>query len=123
MARSPKPKELRVGPVTYFRSTGHQCGVDGSCREIVSVRHADASGPGLRVTFAASPGHLVGDHLLHRGGVVRARDDVYLNLHRPAVVRALLDEAIAQGWDTRSPLDLDGWSLMDAVLTRLNHPQ
>lgn len=42
-----------------------------------------------------------------------------LNLHRPGVARALLDEAIARGWDTISPMEIDGWEIFDAVQARL----
>jgi hypothetical protein len=43
-----------------------------------------------------------------------------LNLHEPGAVRALLDEALARGWqpDTPGEVLLDGWSLLEGAATR-----
>ncbi|MCP2337832.1 hypothetical protein [Actinomadura rupiterrae] len=115
-----KPLVLRVGPDTYYRTSGHAHGPGGKqCREYVRIARDGSRGTGLTVSFQAGPGRLVADGLLHIGGVIRGEDDAYLNLHRPAVVRALLDVAIRRGWDTATELHLDGWLLLDDVLAVL----
>lgn len=50
-------------------------------------------------------------------GAVGTSDDVWLNLHEPGTVRALLDEAIARGWNAGDPegMQIDGWTLFDQV--------
>jgi hypothetical protein len=53
------------------------------------------------------------------GMVARPSDATYLNLHRPGVARAFLDEALAAGWSPDRQSELDGWSLFDAVLGRV----
>lgn len=57
--------------------------------------------------------------MLHTGAVMRGDD--YLNLNRPGVVRALLDEALSRGWRASAPGrgEFDGWVMIDAVLNRL----
>lgn len=122
MARR-RVRRLTVGQEIYHWSTGHRhrCLADGTgctdCREVVAVRRAGASG-GLQIVFHSRPDGLVGDYLLHLGGVWRPSDDAYLNLNRPGVIRALLDEALARGWKPATRVRLDGWSLFDAVLAR-----
>lgn len=88
------------------------------CREVVTIRQNGLRGR-LDIVFRASAGHLVSDHLLHLGAVVRV-DRGVLNLHEPGVVRALLDEALACGWQADAParLEIDGWTLFDAVFAR-----
>ncbi|MET7331804.1 hypothetical protein, partial [Nonomuraea sp. NPDC005650] len=52
----------------------------------------------LVIVFHGGPGRLVNDGMfLHNGGVLRTSDRAYLNLHRPGVARALLDEALERG--------------------------
>lgn len=48
-----------------------------------------------------------------------------VNLHRPGVVRALLDEAIARGWQPGAAgrSEIDGWTLFEAVLAAGPHPR
>ncbi len=88
------------------------------CAEHVTVRRDGAPGR-LEVVFAAGPGRAVSDGVLHAGAVTRGDD--YLNLHRPGVVRALLEEALSRGWHPSAPgrAEFDGWALFDAVLARL----
>lgn len=69
------------------------------------------------VVFQAGNGHLVADGFLHAGGVLHA-DGRGLNLNQPGVVRALLDEAIARGWQPDVRSETDGWELFDAVIVR-----
>jgi hypothetical protein len=74
----------------------------------------------LDVVFAEGPGRLVsGGFHMHEGAV--ARGDDYLNLNRPGVVRALLDEALSRGWRPEDPrrAEFDGWAMFDAVLARM----
>ncbi|MFB4285552.1 MULTISPECIES: hypothetical protein [unclassified Nonomuraea] len=76
------------------------------------------------IVFHGGPGRLVKDGMFHDGGVLRTSDSAYLNLHRPGVVRALLDEALERGHDfaTAKPIEIDGWELVDGVLGRLRPP-
>ncbi|GAA3738745.1 hypothetical protein HDA32_005261 [Spinactinospora alkalitolerans] len=80
---------------------------------------APGSQDAVRVAFRAGPGRLVGDGTaMHSGGVVRAGDGAYLNLHRPGTVRAVIDVPGALGRDLDRAAEVDGWSLFDAVLRR-----
>ena len=47
-------------------------------------------------------------------------DGRYLNLNEPGVIRALLDEALARGWQTGTSAraEMEGWDLFDAVFAR-----
>ncbi|WP_449484964.1 hypothetical protein [Streptomyces avidinii] len=47
-------------------------------------------------------------------GFTRGAD---LNLHEPGSVRALLDAALAHGWqpEERRPTEVDGWPLLEAA--------
>jgi hypothetical protein len=55
------------------------------------------------------------DGLMHAGEVRYGGRS--LNLNRPGVIRALLDEA---GWQA---VELDGWDLFDVVAARSAPPQ
>ncbi|MEU6037181.1 hypothetical protein ABZ801_17420 [Actinomadura sp. NPDC047616] len=121
-------RRLLVGADVYYWGAGHAHvrGQDDTgrpqtidCREVLTVRREGSSGL-LNIVFRAGPGRLVADGLLHDGGVVRRDDDAYLNLHRPGVVRALLDEAShrGHGFDA-GPVEIDGWELLDGALQRL----
>ncbi|MEV5576684.1 hypothetical protein AB0L06_42225 [Spirillospora sp. NPDC052269] len=115
-------RPLKVGADTYRRWSGHAHtrGDPESCREVVRIARAEQRNRGLEVTFRTGPGRLVNDgYPMHDGLICRTADDVTLNLHLPSVVRAILDAAIEQGWDTRSALDLDGWELLDAIVAKL----
>src|SRR5690242_11464587 len=79
------------------------------CREILSIR-PDGSATWLEIVFAAKTDHLVP---VHAGGVQRCGADV-VNLNQPGQVRALLDAALAQGWQpTAGRTRIDGWTLLD----------
>ncbi|WP_212843641.1 hypothetical protein [Catellatospora sp. IY07-71] len=121
-------RALVVGQTTYRWAGSHSHhadhGVDGKpryhdCAEHVTIRRDGAPGR-LDVVFASGPGRLVSDGILHAGAVIRG--DEYLNLNRPGVVRALLDEALSRGWQAGAPgrAEFDGWALIDAVLDRLH---
>ena len=55
--------------------------------------------------------------MLYGGGIIRAGK--ILNFNEPGAVRALLDEALAHGWNADAEeMELDGWGVFDAVLAR-----
>ncbi|XRQ13827.1 hypothetical protein ACN3XK_23960 [Actinomadura welshii] len=91
---------------------------------MLTLRQEGAPGR-LVIVFRSGPGRLVADGWLHDGAVWRTSDDVYLNLHRPGVVRALLDEALARGHDfaTAGTVEIAGWELIDGALQRLHPPE
>jgi hypothetical protein len=88
----------------------------------------------LIIAFTGGPGRAVGDGMnvsgieirwmldsepfLPHGVVARAEPPALLNLHRPGVVRALLEEALARGWDGIARAELDGWTLFEAAHAR-----
>jgi hypothetical protein len=121
--RSGKARRLVVGDETYLWSVRHTHGVAGDapyayCTETVVLRRWGTGGC-LRAVFAGGPGRLVPDGYLPSGAVGTAEGGD-LNLHEPGTARALLDEALARGWDPGSPPVevLDGWTLFDAVHSR-----
>ncbi|MFF5185107.1 hypothetical protein ACFY30_15200 [Streptomyces sp. NPDC000345] len=80
------------------------------CREILTLLR---DGVRTRIVFRTGDGHYAGDGAYtHTGGVGDRHH--HLNLHRPAVVRALVDEAARRGL-LPSTEDLDGWELFPAV--------
>ncbi|WSL51513.1 hypothetical protein OG709_35345 (plasmid) [Streptomyces sp. NBC_01267] len=94
--------------------------VDGSrsCCETLRLypQPAGASGP-LCIVFAEGPGRYVpGGFPLGSGDVGYVRG-ASLNLHEPGAVRALLDVALARGWqpEVRRVVEIDGWSLLEAA--------
>jgi hypothetical protein len=93
------------------------------CREVVLIAPAERLAPTLRIVFREGSGRVVSDGIyMHSGGVMQSREEGggSLNLNEPGVVRALLDEALARGWDPgeREPLEIDGWAMFDAVYSR-----
>lgn len=132
MSRSRPARALVVGSLTYRWGAGHRheryqdeagrprC---GDCREVLSLRQVGAPGR-LVIVFYGGPGRLVNDGMFHDGGVLRTSDRAYLNLHRPGVARALLDEALERGHDftTAETIEIDGWELVDGALGRLRSP-
>ncbi|MBT2508048.1 hypothetical protein J7I98_19590 [Streptomyces sp. ISL-98] len=88
------------------------------CCEILDIRPFGERGR-LLITFQDGPGRLVPDGYMPSGSVGKARG-ADLNLHEPGTVRALLDEAGADGWDTDDPQvrTVDGWAFFDAVAAR-----
>ncbi|MEU6862049.1 hypothetical protein ABZ924_02035 [Streptomyces sp. NPDC046876] len=126
MPRNPKKsRRLVADGRTYLWSLrhGHSMLPDGGrtarqCRHTLSLfpQPAGSGGP-LRIVFVAAPGRYVpGGAPLGSGdvGYVRGPD---LNLHEPGAVRALLDAALAHGWqpEDRRPAELDGWPLLEAA--------
>lgn len=90
------------------------------CREILTLRRRGTHGR-LQIVFRAGAGRLVPDGYLP-SGAVGTTDDVWLNLHEPGTVRALLDEAIARGWNAgdKETTQIDGWELFGVVAERRN---
>ena len=90
------------------------------CREVVLLRKDGRPGR-VTVVFRDGPGRIVpdGGPYTHSGGVRRADDTATLNLHRPGVVRALLDIAVGGGEDFGAGSEVDGWQIIDAVWARL----
>ncbi|GAA1624201.1 hypothetical protein GCM10009679_31520 [Saccharothrix algeriensis] len=114
-----------MGQVTYRWTVSHTHRVevvDGvrrlhDCSDHVRLGRDGAPGR-LNVVFAEGPGRVVsGGGYTHAGAV--SRDGDYLNLNRPGVVRAVLDEALHRGWQPEQHAELDGWAMYDGVLTRL----
>lgn len=122
-----KPRLCVVGEETFLWSVGHEHRVDEAaapvgryqdCREILTLRRRGIQGR-LRIIFQRGAGRLVSDGYLPSGAVGTA-DDVWLNLHEPGTVRALLDEAVARGWSVggTTTTQVDGWELFDVVADR-----
>ena len=89
---------------------------DKTCREILELRR-DRSPGRVYIEFRVGNGFLVSEGWLLHSGQVRHADGRGLNLNQPGVVRALLDAALANGWDplANAVAELDGWALFDAA--------
>lgn len=124
MARSEKKaRRLVVDGQTFLWSLGHPHRALGDghyedCCETVVIRLLKARGR-LRIVFRQGPDRLVPDgYMMHSGAVGTPDGD--LNLHEPGTARALLDAALAQGWQPDDPLakEIDGWTLFEAAARR-----
>ena len=130
-----KTSKLRIGPRTYFWRVRHAHGESGApCTDLLSLRSDAPRSAPLFIAFTGGPGRAVGDGrnlsgieirwmedngpFLPHGVVSRAEPPAVLNLHRPGVVRAVLEEALARGWDGIARAELDGWTLFDATHAR-----
>ncbi|MFG2721192.1 hypothetical protein ACGFW5_23265 [Streptomyces sp. NPDC048416] len=133
MPRHPKKlRRLVVDGRVYWWSVRHSHRVPDSdgprvCRETLALMPQPAGAAGsLRIVFAQGPGRFVpGGFPLGSGDVGYVRGSA-LNLHEPGAVRALLDVAVARGWqpgDKRN-VEVDGWALLDeaAAALRSGHP-
>ncbi len=92
-----------------------------SCRETLTLypQPAGTGGP-LRIVFTQGAGRYVpGGAPLGSGDVGYIRG-ASLNLHEPGAVRALLDVALARGWQpqARRATELDGWNLLAEAAAR-----
>ena len=124
MARSEKKaRRLVVDGQTFLWSLGHSHRVlDGGhyedCCETVVIRLFRARGR-LRIVFRQGPDRLVPDGYMMPSGAVSTADGD-LNLHEPGTTRALLDAALAHGWQPDDPLakEIDGWTLFEAAARR-----
>src|SRR5690606_23558855 len=90
------------------------------CREVLLLRKEGRPGH-LRIVFREGEGGLISDGspYTHDGGVQGAGDGDMINLHRPRVVRAIVDVVTARGHDFASPAEIDGWPLLPAVRAHL----
>lgn len=100
----------------------HRRDADGrsvDCRQTLTLSPQPVSTGGpLRIVFAAGPGRYVpGGAPFGSGnvGFIRGAD---LNLHESGAVRALLDKALAGGWQPgeRRAVEVDGWSLLEPAV-------
>jgi hypothetical protein len=127
MTRSSRtPRQLVVGGETFLWSVRHaHHGEDGRyehCREVLTIRRPGALGR-LEVVFAGCPGHLVPDGRTPSGAVGTC-DGVWLDLHEPGTVRALLDEVTSRGGRVGGDWtdEVDGWPLLETVAARREGP-
>ncbi|MGW2559964.1 hypothetical protein ACWCXB_12085 [Streptomyces sp. NPDC001514] len=116
MRRERTPRRLTVGPEVWLWSVGH---LHPECREILTVRRADAPHAQLRLVFRGGSGRFVAD-AYWRSGLLGDSHDNTLNLHEPGVVRRFLDEAGARGLlpTAHGVAETDGWPLFDALVGR-----
>ncbi|MFE7410087.1 hypothetical protein [Streptomyces laurentii] len=127
--RERAPRRLVADGHVYLWSLRHHHdtapdGRPSHCRETLTLFPQEA-GPGrtaLRIVFAEGPGRYVpGGAPLGSGDVghVHGPD---LNLHEPGAVRALLDEALARGWQPgrHRREEIDGWTLLEAAAAALD---
>ncbi|MGW1890633.1 hypothetical protein ACWCP6_10310 [Streptomyces sp. NPDC002004] len=118
-----KPRLLVADGHVYLWTLRHSHDVvDGGrpvdCRQTLTLypQPAGTGGP-LRIVFTAGPGrYLPGGFATGSGDVGYVRGGS-LNLHEPGAVRALLDVALARGWQPgeRRAREVDGWSLLEAA--------
>ncbi|AHY59342.1 hypothetical protein [Stenotrophomonas rhizophila] len=107
MSRSP-PRRLVIDGAPFICSVRRgPVTADPAC----TVLSAYGAGRRLRIRFDADParGCLSGDAGLATGSV-RTADGQWINLHRPAVMRALIDAGLAAA-DVRGD-ERDGWALL-----------
>ncbi|MEU3838655.1 hypothetical protein AB0E88_01235 [Streptomyces sp. NPDC028635] len=124
MPRHPKkPRRLIAEGRAYLWTLRHShSGADSgrSCRETLTL-HPQPAGTGgiLRIVFAEGPGTYVPGGAPLGSGDVGYVHGASLNLHEPGAVRALLDAALAAGWqpEERRVREIDGWSLLEAAAT------
>ncbi|MFC0540831.1 hypothetical protein [Kutzneria chonburiensis] len=97
---------------------------DKTCREIVWFRR-EGSQATVQVVFRPGNGFFVPEGMFLHSGMVRHADRRGLNLNTPGMARALLDAAMAAGWDPLGDgtTELDGWSLFDAAFANATSGQ
>lgn len=109
----------------YLWTTRHShrkdpAGRSVDCRQVLSLFPQPAgtgTGAALRIVFADGPGRFVPGGAPFGSGDVGFTRGADLNLHEPGAVRALLDVALARGWQPaeRRAVEVDGWSLLEAA--------
>lgn len=87
---------------------------DGDVRR--EVLHLALEGARTRIVFREGAGRAVSGGCSYVGCVATGPGKL-LNLREPGVVRGLVDEATARGL-LPGAVELDGWELFDAVLSR-----
>ncbi|MEU4729659.1 hypothetical protein [Streptomyces sp. NPDC023588] len=122
---SKKPRRLVADGRVYMWTMRHSHRRDDDgrsvdCRQILTLfpQPAGSGGP-LRIVFADGPGRYVPGGAPFGSGDVGFTRGSDLNLHEPGAVRALLDVALARGWQPgqRRVVEVDGWSLLEAAAT------
>ncbi|ORT61842.1 hypothetical protein [Streptomyces sp. CB03238] len=115
MRRNRVSRRLVVDGTTWLWSVGH---LHPGCRELLTLRRADAPHAQLRPAFRAGPGRLIRDACMPSGAPADTHDH-YLNPHEPGVVRRFLGEASARGLlpAAHGVHEVDGWPLFDALVT------
>lgn len=124
--RAKRSRVLVADGHTYlWRLRHHHDVVDGgrfvNCRQVLTLRPQPAgTGGALRIVFAEGPDRYVPGGFPLGSGDVGYVHGSSLNLHEPGAVRALLDVALARGWQVgeRRAVEVDGWSLLDAAAAR-----
>ncbi|WP_331753688.1 MULTISPECIES: hypothetical protein [unclassified Streptomyces] len=116
--RSKKPRRLVADGRVYMWTMRHRHGKDGDgrpvdCRQILTLSPVGSGGP-LRIVFADGPGRYIPGVAPMGSGDVGPTRGESLNLHEPGAVRALLDVALARGWQPgeQRAVDVDGWTLL-----------
>jgi hypothetical protein len=108
----PRPRRLQIEGATFI------CGVrplrDATAAAAAVVFAAHGAGRHLRLCFRSDPaqGGLAGDAGLE-AGTVRTAAGRWINLHRPGVMRALIEAGLAHTAPA-GHLD-DGWQLLAAA--------
>ncbi|MGV9316402.1 hypothetical protein ACWDR0_30090 [Streptomyces sp. NPDC003691] len=124
--RSKKSRRLVADGRLYMWKTrhSHRRDHDGrsvDCRQILTLTPQPAGTGGLlRMVFADGPGRYVPGRAPFGSGDVGFAQGPGLNLHEPGAVRALLDVALAHGWQPgeRRAVEVDGWPLLEAAAER-----
>ncbi|GAA1694164.1 hypothetical protein GCM10009765_49270 [Fodinicola feengrottensis] len=114
-----KIRRLVVDGKDFLWSLRHANRSDGNnfldCGEILTIYRGEPS-ERLLIVFQQRPDRLVADG--HGpSATVYAQGGVVVNLHKPGTVRALIDEAMQDGWPTTR--QIDGWPLVDAIAARV----
>ncbi|MFE5086505.1 hypothetical protein [Streptomyces mirabilis] len=118
---SKKPRRLVANGRVYIWTMrhSHRRDADGrsvDCRQTLTLspQPIGTGGP-LRIVFAAGPGRYVPGGAPFGSGDVGFLRGAELNLHEPGAVRALLDVALAGGWQPgeRRAVEVDGWFLLE----------
>ncbi|MGW6027042.1 hypothetical protein [Streptomyces sp. NPDC055099] len=118
---SKKPRRLIVDDRVYVWTMRHSHRRDDDgravdCRQVlVLFPQPVGTGAPLRIVFADGPGRYVPGGAPFGSGDVGLTRGANLNLHEPGAVRALLDVALAGGWqpEERRAVEVDGWSLLE----------
>ncbi|CAL9539054.1 hypothetical protein SUDANB120_04207 [Streptomyces sp. enrichment culture] len=118
-----KARRLASGGRVYMWTMrhSHRRDEDGravDCRQVLTLSPQPPAGGGhLRIVFADGPGRYVPGGAPFGSGDVGFTRGADLNLHEPGAVRALLDVAVARGWQPgqRRAAEVDGWTLLEAA--------
>ncbi|MFI2640075.1 hypothetical protein [Streptomyces sp. NPDC018610] len=104
-------RRLVVDGGVHRWSVRHRHAADGPCQEVLTLYREGAR---TLVVFRAGPGRVVEGAYWH-SGLVGDEHGNTVNLHRPGVVRAFVDELRERAWPGA---ELDGWELLPAVAVR-----